>query len=779
MKAMKFLSWMVLGGLALAASDGNARTAGNNVEQVKSVAESQIKSIVEPLLEKYCREECRLMSVDVSVDLATPDDVMPGFDDVDSKAQEKIEASSANVRILIDEKVGPNSRNHLTELIRQFLNGVKYPVRLETQTTRFPQPIGSAGKAAELRERVTKQFKTVVDDLFRQFCPEHCMLADYNLQTELVNSEEAQYGAAGEFVEESGVALRIKSISGTILVDESLSKEEQNNVLEMSKLRTNFFKNVDLGMKSMKFPRPIANKKGSKGGAGGYGDSTSEERSLASTESKTATTENQHSVQTTNQNTNNENNQKQERFERFEKIERVENGDAVQLELQKFKQYALIFGCVVLSLLVFLTMAVQRPRGGSGGGGIQRVFQTLTSDPVSTSAPSTFKGGGESSLSNDDKAQMLGKSYEIVRLTDEMMTIFAQQPKVAKHVFGKIITEEGIESAAQYISIFGESVLIELLRDPSLQADLNELMDFYSRNPIELSDDEKLDLLKRLHSKTVAGKLTVMGSRSSGMFDYLGDMDGMQILELIRNESLTVKSIVLTQCDNQKRASIYSQLEDDTRMKLLSELSRIDYLPRDYIFNVANALKRKRRDNPRLNTEALPGSDVLLTLLERSDSGMQRTVVKNLETTNPESARLIKSKLVSLDTLKYLRDGQLLEVVLSLRHDELLQFLKAADASLRAAIMAKSPKELVTELEEELEQLGSVNNEAFQAVSRKLVNRMKVMANDGVINLIETNERMIAEADVGGSGFVEAGPVSDANAPDTQNNNTMKKVSGW
>ena len=88
-------------------------------------------------------------------------------------------------------------------------------------------------------------------------------------------------------------------------------------------------------------------------------------------------------------------------------------------------------------------------------------------------------------------------------------------------------------------------------------------------------------------------------------------MDGLQILELIRTESLTVKSIVLTQCDPQKRSIVYAQMDPDARMKILGELSRIDYLPKDYIFNVANALKRKKRDSPKLNTEALPGSKSL------------------------------------------------------------------------------------------------------------------------------------------------------------------------
>ena len=38
------------------------------------------------------------------------------------------------------------------------------------------------------------------------------------------------YGAAGEFMGDSGVAVRIKAINGTILVDETLSPEERANI---------------------------------------------------------------------------------------------------------------------------------------------------------------------------------------------------------------------------------------------------------------------------------------------------------------------------------------------------------------------------------------------------------------------------------------------------------------------------------------------------------------------------------------------------------------------
>ena len=167
----------------------------------------------------------------------------------------------------------------------------------------------------------------------------------------------------------------------------------------------------------------------------------------------------------------------------------------------------------------------------------------------------------------------------------------------------------------------------------------------------------------------------------------------------------------------------------------------------------------------------------MVSLLERTGTELQRNVVKSLETSNPDSARTIKSKLVSIDTLRFLRDGQLLEVILSLRHDELLQFLKGASDSIRSAIFAKSPKELITELEEELTSVSVLSREAYQAVERKVLNRMKLMANEGLINLIETNERMFAATGADAS-YVDAGPAAQANNKNAQVT-PIRKVAGW
>lgn len=756
--------------LALSATFPGASAVRDTVQKT---TESQIRRLVEPLLDKYCHDQCKLLSVSVQVDLSVPETTAPGFDEPPPVGPDSLAPTSAKMKLLIADKIGPVSRGKLTELIQRYLDALDYPVTIDTDVVHFPDPAGSEGKIAELRERIAKNFENTVSSLIQQFCPEQCLFTDFNLKTEVVNGEEAQYASPGEFVQEGDIALKIKEIGGTLLIDESLSPEERNNVVEMIKLKTNSFKQVVLNSKTLRFPKPTLN---GATGSGAYGTLDNEDvgtggrRSISSEKSnrealeqknsslsndsrsqsvesrqnneKLSSSNEQNTNASTNSNNNNTSNDtKKERFEHYEKIERVENGDAVHAELQTFKVYGLVFACSVISLLIFIAMASMRQRHSIISGTPHR---SKASDLSGASAGRSSESEGSSDGSND-ASSVLSKKLEIQRLSDELIQVFSQHPRVAKHVFTRVITEDGIEVTALYLHIFGESIVIDMLRDPSLQGDMNELMEYYARTTIDLKDAERLDLLRKLHQRTVSGKLAVIGNRSSNLFDFLAEMDSTQILEMIRNESITVKAIILTQCDAQKRAVIYGQLDEDSRMKLLAELSRIDYLPRDYVFNVANALKRKRRENPRLNTEALPGSEVLVSLLERTGTGLQRDVMKNLEASSPDSARNVKGKLVSVETLRYLRDGQLLEVVLSLRHDELIQFLKAAPPAVRDAIFAKSPRELAIELEDELANAPQVNRETYFAIERKILNRMKLMANDGLINLVETNERMFAD----------------------------------
>jgi len=725
-----------------------ARAEGDDPrERVAKAAEVQIHQILDPLLEGYCQTDaagmpsCKILQVSVQVDRENQASLAPGFDDIRSQSAIKLVPKSAQLRLLVDTRIGPVSRRKLLEIVDQYVSILNYPVTVDTRTASFPQPAASAGRIAVARDKVVREFKALADSVLGEYCGQRCVLGEVQLDAEPVNAEELQYGSASDLVQQDGVALRVDALSATMLMDESLSDTERKSIADILKLKAASFKSLALTQKVMKFPTMA--ERGAAAGEGGASRSPAE--SLNST-----TSQNSSQTSSSSASQSSESSQKSENYSRIEKIERVENGDAVQAELQKFKFYGIIFAALVLSLLGVIAALGFRQTARSPSG-------TVAAGPSPTSPLDPRPGVP----SDEGKARNVAIRYEIERHKEDLSTIFAESPKVAKVVFSRILTEEGVETTSAYMQMFGESIVVDMLRDPSLQSDLTQLTEYYARNTIDLTDQEQLDLLRKLNHRTVAGKLTVMGSRASNLFDFLVEMDGLQIAELVRTESMTVKAIVATQCDAMKRNILFQQLDDAGRIELMAELSRIDYLPRDYIHNVAQALKRKRRENPKLNTEALPGSEVLVGLLEKTTPETQRSVMKNLSISHPESARSIKSKLVSMETIRFLRENHMLDVLLGIKHDELLHFLHGVPDEVRRHVLAKAPKDLVAELEEELETLPPAGRDVYLAVERKVLNRIKLMAQEGTINLLDTNERMFAEL----SGALRTEPPSGMPVP--------------
>ena len=736
---------------------GSALAAGPSTLDVKKRGEQQVRQVLEPLVNQYCREQCQIIHVETEVDLAVDDLTTPGFEE---GGRATLAPAAARVKMLVDENLGSQTRNKILALFKEHLDQLDYPVQVEPRITRFPQPASSTYRVAELRARVVRDIRASIQGMLTQFCAEHCVLGDFDVQTEAVNPEDVDYASSQEYFQDGPAAIRVKGVKAVVMTDQALPPEEAAGMVEMVKLKVSPYRNSEVLAQSMRFPKNLQMMAGSQvPWAQGRSPASSDAKesreikdqkelreardSRETRESKELKDSTESRNQTSNQTLRQQNDSsdvRKERVEHYEKIERVENGDAVQAVLDKFKLYGIILSSIMLALLFTLVAISFRRQIFDGGKGQDGGKESGRDGKTATATPDNL------SLTNDEKATLIGKRIEASRLHDELTAIYSEQPKVAKHVFTHVLTEEGVETTAQYLEIFGESVVMDLLRDPGLQSDLTELMDFYARNTFDINDDERLGLLKKLHHRTVTAKMQVHGSRSAVLFDFLAEMDAPQMFEMIKNESNTVKAIVLTQCDSKRRQVLFQSYDEPTQLKLMAELSRIDHLPKNYIHNVASALRRKKLENPKLNTEALPGTDVLVSFLERSSMDAQRNIIQQLmATSGGEALHSLKSKLVSVETLRYLKDVVLTEIITSVKHDELVQFLKGCNDEIRNSVLNKVPRDLGDDLSEELVMAETVSREVFAVVERKVLNRIKTMANSGQINLSDVNDRIFAE----------------------------------
>ena len=214
---------------------------------------------------------------------------------------------------------------------------------------------------------------------------------------------------------------------------------------------------------------------------------------------------------------------------------------------------------------------------------------------------------------------------------------------------------------------------------------------------------------------------------------------------------------MLTQLDHKRRRAVFDMYRAAPKVDLMRELCRADAIPKEYLSNVASALRKKVQSRPEFDTENLRSSDILLDLLEKADLAEQRGLMSNLMRTNAEAARGIKLRLVTVEILPYLKDGHLLEIILGLEREDLLTFLAGTREHVRGLLLSKAPEELAESWLEDLQNVKSTGGEGFRLVEMKVLGRIRALANNGGINLLDVNDMIFGKGGDDGAGAGGAG----------------------
>jgi hypothetical protein len=81
----------------------------------------------------------------------------------------------------------------------------------------------------------------------------------------------------------------------------------------------------------------------------------------------------------------------------------------------------------------------------------------------------------------------LSIKMKIEGLREELLKAFVDNPKVARDTFSRMLQEEGVDQTARYVHLFGPMIIFDLMSDPSLQRDLNDLSEFYYKSTFAFS----------------------------------------------------------------------------------------------------------------------------------------------------------------------------------------------------------------------------------------------------------------------------------------------------
>ncbi|HET9240276.1 MAG TPA: FliG C-terminal domain-containing protein [Oligoflexus sp.] len=804
-------SWLslILGAMLLVSmTPGHAaEPISDRIRRVQADTGRDAAQKVQTVLDRYCSQHCQLLEVKVEVHETIPDSDELGFESQNTAQDAKLEVQSVVPVIQIDNRVLPVDRDRLEQLLRNKIkgmapeHGIKWePVDLPAIGSSAPTP--SEDLSAQLENRLRRVLNSIID----RYCPDQCLLERIDVDAQPVGPEQLSSFPGDQVVvgKRAEGGLRIQDIRVYLTLDENLMEDEQKRILRLMKAQTRFVNPVDFIVDATAFPETALDKKrkAQEESTDPYGleklrqmltlfrdlagtkeviqTMTSESRSNTErdTESRSSAermekhekdsesssrTESESSRESREQSSES-NTQNKESLEKESDRRTDSNSESLTnktMSTEEMAAYAAGFLLLVTlaAIVIMKVSATNRTAremvlASAGTGPARRRAAQASAEEDGAYAEGVTEGSEDSPRSPGVRVSTAQVSQEkamlalkLAQLKQDLVQQFVEQPRIARETFTRLLKDDGVAETAKYVHILGQLIVFELLNDSSLKRDLYELSEFYHRSNFKFDQATELGLLERLKTMVTASEIRLLASQSSDRFGFLNRLDAQQIFNLIADEKPRVQSIVLTQLDRKLRSSVFEMYEGNSKIKLLEELSQAEAIPREFLFNVAQALQKKIQSRSEFDTEQLRSSDILLDLLERSNLRDQRRLMQTLERNNPETARGLKLKLVTVEMLAYLKDGHLLEVILGMEREDLLAFLVGCPEHIRDILLRKAPEELAQSWIEDIRNIAGIDDNAYRTAEVKIKARLRGLANNGAISMLDINELIYSGKD--------------------------------
>lgn len=635
----------------------------------------------------------------------------------------------------------------------------------------------------QLEARLMQAITKVTD----KYCPDQCIIERLAIDGQMISASDARGFPATQIfkVGNGKAALRIEGIEIDVTIADAIDEAVRDQIVSLMRSHTKFAQPLNLNVSVTSFPETYAQKKdrtrlesedpyglerlrqmltmfrelaGTKeiitnNSSTNTSESKTDSRSSNSSESSTLNRESSTSTNNSNS-TNSATTSSTQRNNSSTNTNSSETGGVGGASGGITSEELAAYGAGFILLITLMALAIVKFSRANRDASEMMMAPAMGMPQGRRNAAGQgddWAVGGEASAhaeggATQSKTTSFSLGMKVKEMKDELLELFLEHPKVAKDTFSRFLKEDGVEETAKYVHVFGHLVIFQLLEDPNFQRELYDLSEYYHNSSFRFTQQEELDLLAKLKTRCTASEIRVLTRKELEKFDFLTKLDPSQIYTLMQDENLQVQSIVLAQLDPKRRRSVFDMYHGPMKIKLLSQLSASEAIPKEFMANVAKALAKKVSQKPEYDTENIRSSDVLLDLLEKAKLTEQRQLMATLQKQNPDTARSLKMKLVTVEMMPILKDGHLLELILGMDRRDLLVFLAGTGEHIRDLLLRKAPEELSDSWIEDLQTLGSVDEQGYRMVEMKVLNRIRNLANNGVISLMDINSMLFDNA---------------------------------
>lgn len=261
--------------------------------------------------------------------------------------------------------------------------------------------------------------------------------------------------------------------------------------------------------------------------------------------------------------------------------------------------------------------------------------------------------------------------------------------------------------------------------------DLMMAQDYINEGGIEYAQEVLEKALGPDKAKEVVTRITTKARPKP--FQFARTVDTQSIFVALKDEHPQTIAVVLSQLDSIKASAILTLLPDTKRSEVAKRIALLTPPSYEIVEEIERVIESKLSTSSSGNYSDYDGVDSIVTLLNQVERSTEKSILENLEQSDPLLVAKIRKKMFVFENLPLLDARSLQRVMQDVTDEDLVRALKVTDEELRTLILKSISTRRAENIMEELEITGPLKLKDVEESQATIVNIVRQLEQDGEI----------------------------------------------
>lgn len=269
---------------------------------------------------------------------------------------------------------------------------------------------------------------------------------------------------------------------------------------------------------------------------------------------------------------------------------------------------------------------------------------------------------------------------------------------------------------------------------------INEFLDMYqareyiSEGGIDYAKDVLNKALGPQRAKEVIDMLN-RGQFKEKPFKIARKADTVQLTNLLISEHPQTVALIMSYLQPEKAAEILAQFPEKEQVEIAGRIATMSDTNPSIIEKIETVMESKFTNFVDNDTESIGGVHTLVEILNMVGRNTEKTIIEELEETQPELAEEVRASLFTFEDIITLSSNDIQKVLREVNQDDLALSLKGVSESLREFVFQNVSSRAAQSLREDIEFMGPARLSVVEEAQQKVVNTIRRLDDEDEIHI--------------------------------------------